>query len=223
MKKIMVMISLCGAFTIGCSTVVPITTTMNDTLSMLTKTNSKETVCISVASSVKDGVYVQKDTADSKTKDLVFSDNSQAVGYQMTPGVAFKAMSTEYLNNKFSKIAEKSNTSVSITLSKFDASSALVNSTGAAMAAAMFGGEVQSVLRAKVTVDVSITKGGKTVEKKIVASSEATHTSGYSTGTETSNVYRGENNYESVMGRNINSAMNKALASVNAFLEENQL
>lgn len=228
MKKVpLLLLLVLNAYLLsGCvSLSLPLTSNINDLVLMGVKTNNKETLTFEYTSKVQDGIIKPY----SKDKEKLWSDHP---GFNHTESGTLKKMTTEFLASKFPGIIEtnsyteqvlKKLPSLKISLEEFYIEQYCADSNGKQVMVALFGGETNIILVAKIKVFVSITRGDKEISKLITATSEERYVAGVGTGTSTSNIYRGSESIENTHAKNIGNANNKILMLLNNYLEENGL
>ncbi|MCC7430747.1 hypothetical protein IT568_07900 [bacterium] len=129
-------------------------------------------------------------------------------------------MLNEFIGNKFSQLSPSGTTIVKATLKDFWIEQYSTDSGGKQVLAALAGGEINIMCLAKVKVLLTVIKDGEELTKIISVSSEDTYVSGISTGTSTSNIYRGKDSLEHTHAGNINKANNKVIMMMNSYFEE---
>lgn len=198
----------------GCATPynLPMNSTLNDFVVMGIKPNSNTKVILSYSSLMQDGIAIPYDQ-DKKTPP------SGHPGYIHTEATTLERMAKEFLSNKFT-VEPSADTEISITLQDFYLEQFSTDSKGKIALAVLGGGEVNMILTASVKVSLKVKHNGKEVSRVFTGRAEDQYVQGFSTGTSTSNLYRGKDSIESVHARNINAANNKVLAFINRQLEE---
>lgn len=217
MYKILFSVVACY-WLIGCAApkAVPIKSNLNDFVANGMRTNSKDTICYTFDTPVKDTVYVPFGK-DKSENDL------NKTGYVIHQKSSFQNMAKSFVESKFSNLSATSNNKVSIQLSDFYLELYSTSGKGAIATAALIGGEISYVYACYVKTKVTITKDGQEQSKIIIASSEQPFVQGIGTGTATSNIYQGENAPEFKLAKAIDDANNKAMMFIGKFLDEQQL
>jgi hypothetical protein len=192
------------------------TSNVNDYVMLGTDTNTLQSVAYEYESKVSDGII------KPCGKDKGPAQKGQP-GFIHAESTTLKRMLNEYMSNKFIKMAPDANTRIKVTLTDFYIEQYTTDSTGKAVMAAFFGGEVNSVCVAKVKVLVNVNRNGVDYSKVLVGSGEETHVAGYGTGTKTSYLYKGKDSIEHVHAKNINNANNKILMLMNRYFENMDL
>jgi len=82
---------------IGCMPTVPLTSTLNNNVSMDTKTNWNQDMSFDYSSDVTDTTYVPYDKDKSGSRQGYH-------GYSIAPSATFQKMLTKYMSNKFTKL-----------------------------------------------------------------------------------------------------------------------
>lgn len=200
----------------GCTSSIPLTSSLNDFVSMGTKANSQQDISFTYSSQIADGIFYPYD----KEKQKVVSGHP---GYQMTPSSTLERMVREYMGNKFTKLTEGSPTTLSLNFKDFWIEQYSTDNTGKQVLVAFAGGEINMLCIAKVKAELKLIKDGQEQLKVLSATSDANYVQGVGTGTSTSNIYRGQESIEYVHAKNINTAFNKLVMMINAYLEENGL
>ncbi len=198
---------------VGCTTPLPVTSSLNDFVMMGTKANNSEEVSFTFKSMIKDSVIIPY------TEGRVAPVQSHA-GYTHTASAAFGRMLNDYMSSKFMKIAPNATVKLSLTLEDLWLEQYSTSSTGTMIAVAFVGGEIDMMCIAKVKLHVMLDQNGEIIEKIISTSAEDVFVSGVGTGTSTSNIHQGKNSIQHIHARNLNKAENKAIMMLNAFLEE---
>lgn len=212
--KYLYVLSLVAVTLVGCgASTITLTSNINDFVMMGIKTNSAEKVNVQVSSKVLDGTV--KPYERDKTAHV-----SSHPGYLLKEGSTFKRMVSEYLGNKFPSNSPTGSTVIKISLDDFWLEMYTEASGGSQFATAMFGGETEYILSAKIKSSVTITRNGQQHEKIITATGEEKYIRGVGTGTKTSNIYQGSDSPEAVYARAINSANNKVLMMLNVYFQE---
>jgi hypothetical protein len=186
------------------------TSNVNDFVMLGADTNTLHHVAFEYESQISDGLIkpCRKDRGPE-----------YGSSYAHTECTTLERMLKEYMSNKFFKMGPDGDTKIKVTLTDFWIEQYVTDSTGKAVLASMFGGEVNSVCVAKVKVLVAVKLGGVDYNKIIVGSAEETHVSSFGTGTKTSYLYRGKESIEHIHAKNINDANNKVLM-MNHYFEE---
>ena len=205
-----------SALVLGCASTLPMTANVNDYVMMGTDTNTLQTVAFEYESKISDGMIKPCE------KDRGPEQGSQP-GFIHTESKTLERMLHEFMANKFLKMSPDAETRIKVTLTDFWIEQYTTDSTGKAVMAAFFGGEVNSVCVAKVKVLVNVNRNGVDYSKVLVGSSEETHVAGYGTGTKTSYMYKGKDSIEHVHAKNINNANNKILMLMNRYFENMDL
>ncbi len=195
---------------------LPMTSTLNDLVSMGTKTNGKENISFEYKSNILDGVIKPfgKDRSE---------EQAMHPGFGHSESVTLGRMLKEYMHNKFSKISQDGETKITILLKDFWIEQYSTESKDKQSMVALFGGEINIISIAKVKVQFTINRRGKEEIKVVTATTEDVFVSGIGTGTTTSFAHRGNDSIEYVHARNINKANNKVIMIFNSYLEEKGL
>lgn len=197
----------------GCATSLPMTTSMDNSVVSEVSINSRDTVTYSYLSDVEDG-EIQPYTA-GKTNEV-----SGHPGYIHTQSSTLDRMMKAYVSTKFTDVTENSDTQISVTLQDFWLEQYSTDSAGAQALAAFAGGETNTNVNANIHAVLTVRYNGEEVVRPLRIQTEDTYVAGYSTGTETSSLYRGQNSLEHTHARNINQANNRLLLLVNSYLED---
>lgn len=197
----------------GCATNVPLTSNINDFVLMGTKTNTSDSIAFSYESNVTDG-NVKPFSQDKAT--LV----SGHPGYNLTQSATLQRMVNNYLEYKFMRIEPSAPVQVSLVINDFWIEQYSIDSTGKQVFVALIGGETTMKTSATLKAVLKITGDNGESIKAFIVSSEGTYVSGVSTGTSTSNIYRGKDSIEFSHAENINNVNNKLIMLMNAYLEE---
>ena len=205
-------IILFSFFLYSCSSTIPLTSNINDFVMMGIKINTNEKVNFTYSSKVQDG------NVKAYTKDKV--EEVSGPGFNLSESSTLKKMLSEYMNNKFPNLNSEGSTKINISLEDFYIEQYTEESTGKQVVTALFGGETNYILVAKVKVLLTINRNGQEYSKIITGTSEDKYVKGVGTGTSTSNVYRGNESLENVHAKNINNANNKVLMLLNAYFQE---
>jgi hypothetical protein len=203
MKNICILlIVLCFGF-IGCTTVIPVTSNINDFVMMGLKTNKQDVVAFEVVSNIQDGeiTVAGKDGVGTTGKVTV------------TEGSVLQRMVNEYMTAKFTKMADSGDVKVKITLKDFSLQDYNTQSTGMQVLGALAGGSASyrqpRIVTAKISAVLEINRGGNEETKNLIASAEENYVGQFTS--EVSNK---------AVADCINSANNKILMQMNAFFEE---
>jgi len=204
-----------GVMIVGCVSTIPVTSNLNDFVMMSIKTNGSTSVVYDFSSKITDGVIKPY----KKDKEAEISGS----GYNISEVAALRRMVNEYLGSKFPSVSSDAAIKISVSLDDFWIEQYSSDSGGNQAVVAMFGGEINYIVVAKLKVVVTINKNGNTTTKVITASSEDTYVQGVGTGTATSNYARGKDSLENTHVRNINNANNKVIMLLNSYLDEQKL
>lgn len=205
-------IILTSIFLCSCASTIPLTSNINDFVMMGIKTNTNEKVDFTYSSKVQDG------KVHAYTKDK--AEEVSGSGYNLSESSSLKSMLNEYMSNKFTNLGPGDSTKINVSLEDFYIEQYTEESTGAQVVTALFGGETNYTLVAKVKVLLTINRNGKEFSKIITGTSEDKYVQGIGTGTSTSNLYRGNDSLENIHAKNINKANNKVLMLLNAYFQE---
>jgi hypothetical protein len=213
-KTVLLTIVALSMFLSACSITktIPMNNNLNDFVMMGTKSNGKVTINYNYESKVSDGVISLYD----KGKGEVNEYNK----ISHTENLSLKSMIKEYLENKFTKIQENGNVKINVVLEDFNVEMNIVGGDEKAWSVSLVGGEMTTILTAKVKVKLNIVNDGKVYEKNIATSADENYVSGVGTGTQTSNLYRGADSWELTIAKAINSANNKVVMMMNSYFEE---
>ena len=192
---------------------------------------------VATSGTLSDAVYFAADPV-SLTVDYVYStatpdDSIRAVFYkkngeqQRTANLdvrhngALEQMFGEYLTSTFS--GPGSDVEVELRLNQVELRSESLDSGGQQFATALVGGELRSVKRARQRALLTVRTGGETYEKTLVGSASTEDVDGIGTGTETSNVYRGQDSDEAIYGRLLSDSSNKLILQAAQFIRSLEL
>jgi hypothetical protein len=187
----------------GCTTVIPVTSNINDFVMMGLKTNKQDSVVFEVTSNIHDGeiTVAGKDGVGTTGKVTV------------TEGSVLQRMVNEYMTAKFTKMSESGDAKVKITLKDFSLQDYNTQSTGMQVLGALAGGSASyrqpRIVTARITAVLEINRGGQEETKNLIASAEENYVGQFTS--EVSNK---------AVADCINSANNKILMQMNAFFEE---
>jgi hypothetical protein len=188
---------------IGCTTVIPVTSNINDFVMMGLKTNKQDSVVFEVVSNIQDGEIT-----------VAGKDGEGTTGkVTVTEGSVLQRMVNEYMTAKFTKMSVDGDVKVKITLKDFNLQDYNTQSTGMQVLSAFAGGAAAvrqpRIITAKITAVLEITRGDQEETKNLIASAEENYVGQFTS--EVSNK---------AVADCINSANNKILMQMNAFFEE---
>ena len=166
-----ILFSVLALIFMSCTTAIPLTSSLNDFVSMGIKVNSKDAITYKFTSDVQDGLFKPYE----KDKSKLVSGNGN---YQITPFSTLNRMLDEYITNKFSNLNENSDNVLDIKFKDFWIEQYTNDSGGSQFAAAMFGGEIGFICVAKVNVEVKFLKNGEEIIKKFNATAEDNYVAG---------------------------------------------
>jgi hypothetical protein len=213
MQRLKILSIVMSIFIIGCASNLPMTSSLNDFVTMSTKTNSTEKVQLQFDSNIVDGMI--KPFEKDKVKEV-----SGHPGFNHTESATLGRMIKEYMGNKFVNYGDSGDTKISATLTDFWIEQYSTDSTGKQVLAVLGGGEINMLCVAKVKLLLKVNRHGEELTKIISASSDDTYVVGVGTGTETSYLYKGKNSIEHTHANNINKVNNKVIMLMNSYLGE---
>lgn len=203
MRNICILLTvLCFGF-IGCTTVIPVTSNINDFVMMGLKTNKQDVVAFEIVANIQDGeiTVAGKDGVGTTGKVTV------------TEGSVLQRMVNEYMTAKFTKMADSGDVKVKITLKDFSLQDYNTQSTGMQVLGSLAGGSASyrqpRIVTAKISAVLEINRGGNEETKNLITSAEENYVGQFAS--EVSNK---------AVADCINSANNKILMQMNAFFEE---
>lgn len=205
-------------FVFGCTSTIPVASSLSDFLVMGTKVNTKDTVDFSYSSKIVDSLFHPYSKGKQKSNEFYMR-------YKINPSVVLEKMAKEYIGNKFSKVSDKSSTKISLTLNDFWLEQYTNESIGEQNTAVLLGGEVTYTCVANVKAELKLTINGVSQVKMLQFSSEDTYieTEGILSGTSTSAAYKANKSIEFTHAQSANSAFNKVIMITNSFLDQNGL
>jgi len=205
----------------GCVTTSPIPTSrsMNDFVMMSLKVNNQKSVNYNFISNYVDGqIEVSPEENISGYSKILFSHTIPSTS---------KGMIQQFLDYRF--IPSTTNTDstnivgLDIELRELNITYKPLNSTGDVVLVAFIGGELSYLYKTVLSYNVKLRVGEQTYERNFSVNSEQNFISGVGTGTSTSNVYRGEQSQNQLIGKSVDECNNKFLMLLNKYLEENGL
>jgi hypothetical protein len=202
----------------NCATNVPISTSLND-FAMMGINSSEIPISFIVNNNLKPQPNVEAGVIKPYDKDKK-SIRTDMFGYKLAPQNVFKTMFSEFISNKYTNITSTNpQQNITVNLKDFWIEYYTEEGAGAQFAVAMVGGEVNYTIKAKANVQLLVETNGKSFEKNIISSAEEIFVYGVGTGTNTSNIYKGENSAEAKVGKATNSVFNKVIMIANKFLD----
>lgn len=202
----------------NCATNVPISTSLND-FAMMGINSSETPVSFDVKNELKPQPNVETGVLKPYNKDKK-GIRTDMFGYKLAPQNVFKTMFSEFMSNKYTNInSTNPKQKISINLKDFWIEYFTEEGAGAQVAVALVGGEVNYTIKAKANVQIIVEDNGNTFEKNIISSAEEIFIYGVGTGTNSSNIYKGESSAESKVGKATNSVFNKVIMIANKFLD----
>ena len=215
-KSVIATVGVILLFT-GCATTqsIPMTSDINDFVMMKTETHTERPVAFEFKSNVSDGIIYPcgKDKGPQNTH----------ISYQHTECATLERMLRDFMSMRYANVSPDADTRITVTLTDFWIEQYSTTSTGKAVWVAFAGGEISSVLVARVRVLLTVSTEEGESSKAIFGSSEDNFVSGIGTGTKTSYIHRGKDSAEFVHAKNINKANNKVLMMIDSYLEQKGL
>jgi len=192
MKTFFLIVTLISVITFfsGCAQVVSTNLTIDDSILMGTKTNSKDAIQYSISSQLP---------ADHTVKMGSYKATTNA-------NIVFNHMVNEYLQSKFVNFSS-GDLVIEVELNKVDIHQEMSKSaSNIIMGLSKYGGEASAIC--EVTCMVTVKRGGKDIgTKKIIVSSQENYNTSY-----------GESMWK-IYGDLMNKSFNKVLMIMNSFLE----
>ena len=202
----------------NCATTVPISTSLND-FTMMGINSSEKPVAFQVLNEINNQpgteVGVLKPYDKGKEKLL-----TSMPGYKLVPQNIFNTMFKEFMSNKYTNInSTNPKQKIDIILKDFWIEYFTEQSSGSQVAVALIGGEVNYTIKIKANIVVKVDENGKNFQKNIISSAEDIFVYGVGTGTSSSNIYKGANSAEAIVGKVTNDVFNKVIMLSNKFLD----
>jgi hypothetical protein len=203
MKSFCGLLVVFGFCFIGCTTVIPVTSNINDFVMMGLKTNKQDSVVFEISSNIYDGEIT-----------VAGKDGEGTTGkVTVTEGSVLQRMVNEYMTAKFTKMSENGDVKVKIILKDFSLQDYNTQSTGMQVLSAFAGGSAAvrqpRIVTAKIIAVLEINREGQEETKNLISSAEENYVGQFTS--EVSNK---------AVADCINSANNKILMQMNAFFEE---
>lgn len=195
----------------SCATPIPTTRSMNDFVMLSMKTNTKKQINFTFSSVPTDGQI--KVNQEGKNYGNTYSHTIPST---------VKNMLSEYMSYRFST-SSPDKINMNITLKDIQISYRPLDSGGQQVMAVLFGGELSYIYTTKMVFEVGLVVDGKDLSRTFMVSSEDTQIQGIGTGTATSNIYKGKNSVQSLIGKSVDQSNNKFLMLLNNYLLENDL
>ena len=189
-----------GFLLIGCTTTIPVTSNINDFVMMGLKTNRSNSVSLEIISSIIDGeIVVSGKDGEGTTGKVIVNEGS-----------AITKMLNEYMSAKFTKLSDKGDVQIKISLLEFSLQDYNTQGTGLKILGSITGSVREPrIVTAKIKAVLDITRNGKVETKNLIASSEENYIGEFTS--EVSNR---------AVAHSINSANNKILMQINSYFEE---
>ena len=207
----LIAVALTGGMLCGCwPTAIPMSSEMNAFLQMNIKPDPNQKIAFTFASKIIDGKIVpyQKDKAERK---------GTHYGYNHTENATLDRMIREYIELKYPS-GPGEGTKVEVALEDFWLEEYSPESGGKQTLKVLFGGEIQIIVKAVVVLQVQVTTGEKTQQRRIRVTAEETYVQGYGTNTSSSLIHKGQGAIQFKFALAINKANNKAMMMLDKFL-----
>ena len=202
-------------FAVGCVTAIPQTANLSEAILITTKPAKVKKVALVYRSEIQDGQIIPCPQGTRLPQD-------GHPGFVHTEATTFGRMLHDYATLKFPALDQQAATMIRVTLKEFWIETGLVGSTGAAVAAAFFGGEINSIVIANVVVEVEIERPEGTETRLLRAAGEGSHVQGVGTGTSTRRTYRGKESLQYEVANAINASNNRILIMLNNHLDAHE-
>ena len=209
-----ILVLLCAGFVcLGCTTIVPVSATIGDSVYLRLQANKREAVAIHVVSHIRDGeVAVMNERSTKRTGKI-----------RVNQGTALRFMLSDYMTIRFPNISQNANAHIRIILKDFSVRD--WDTTPTSVKAIGFAVNVLRVMRDKDTIDlvdearmVSVrltgtmeytAPDGTTTTRPLVVTTEGAYADSFASGTSVA-----------TLSRVINDANNRLLMQLNIYFDE---
>lgn len=196
----------------GCATTIPMTSKISDAVLMGVKQSKINAIDYEYTTNVQDG---EIRPSGKGTREIP----PMSPTFLHTQSSTLDKMLKDYIGMKFSTVDPSAPTKIKVTLKDFWIEQYNTATAGKQFMTAMVGGEMNIAIVAHLNITIVYSANDAPIIKNLAIEADSTHVQGIGTYSATSAYHRGRDSMEFRVAEAINSANNKAIIMLNAFID----